>query len=106
MPTSRNGSATSSPDDGEAHGRQQLDDDEDQQQGVEHFDDGLGAQSVTDVQQLIRGNDEEDPRRDEQQHGDADIDDVLGEGKDGVLLALAPLAGARRPRRRIFAAAQ
>ena len=63
MPTSRNGSAISSPlAQRRAHGREQLDDDEDEQQRVEDLDDGVGREVVEHVEQLVGGDDEEDDR--------------------------------------------
>ncbi len=52
MPTIKNGSATSSRDRSEVrHGVQQLHEDEDQQQAVEHFQHDVSSRGVTQVQQ-------------------------------------------------------
>jgi hypothetical protein len=60
---------------------EQLDDDEDQQQQVEHLDGHVLHVGPADAQQLPGGAHEQHDRRDDQQDRDAAVDDVLSEGE-------------------------
>jgi hypothetical protein len=114
MPTSRNGLGHEfALDERGAYSEQELDNDEDEKQRVEHLDCGGLHAGLADAEQLAGGLHEHHQRSDDEQHRDAPVDDVLRQREHPIcdaqvlwcIIAFAILvvhALAPSPRRRKF----